>query len=183
MHKGHLHILSKAIELTSYRRIIVMPTHLSNFKRESRPASGADRIAMLRLALQDFDCRGRDITVSSWEVDRGGLSYTLDTVKAVYSMYAVEGRLGFLMGDDLLSGLDRWHGYDELRRLVDFVCLTRSGAVEHPSTANVIFHTVEPCEASSTAVRAGLEGDGIPAVRSYIEEHGLYYAGRNREGG
>ena len=112
-----------------------------------------------------------------------GVSYTLETVKAIYSLFPVEGTLGFLMGDDLLAGLERWYGYEELVKLVHFVCLTRGGAVAHPAGACVEFLSVAPLRASSTAVRSGEEGEGLEKVRAYIEEHGLYYAGRNREGG
>lgn len=183
VHSGHLYIVSKAIELTDYQRIVVMPTSVSNFKPGSRPASGADRLAMLRLAFDDFDSRGRELVISGWEVAKGGVSYTLETVKAMYSLFPVEGTLGFLMGDDLLEGLERWYGYGELVKLVHFVCLTRGGAVAHPAGACVEFLSVAPLRASSTAVRSGEEGEGLEKVRAYIEEHGLYYAGRNREGG
>ena len=178
VHSGHLYIVSKAIELTDYQRIVVMPTSVSNFKPGSRPASGADR-----LAFEDFDSRGRELVISGWEVAKGGVSYTLETVKAMYSLFPVEGTLGFLMGDDLLEGLERWYGYGELVKLVHFVCLTRGGAVAHPAGACVEFLSVAPHRASSTAVRSGEEGEGLEKVRAYIEEHGLYYAGRNREGG
>lgn len=184
VHNGHLYIIRKAIELTDYERIIVMPAAISNFKPGTHPASGADRLAMLALALEHVDPHGRQIVLSSYEIDRKGVSYTYDTVCEMYRRYAISGRLGFLMGDDLVAGLAGWYRFDDLKRLVDFVCFTRDGGnLDCPPGAAVRFLSVEPYHASSTDVRSG-DVEGLPAeVAGYIDRHGLYYAGGNRQRG
>ena len=149
VHYGHLYIISKAIELTDYERIVVMPAAISNFKPGTHPAGGADRLAMLSLALEHVDARGREIVLSSYEIDKSGVRYR----------------------------------YDDLCALVDFVCFTRDGVnLDCPEGAAVRFFSVEPFHASSTDVRSGDMTGLPPEVARYIEEHGLYHAGRNRQG-
>ena len=112
VHKGHLYILDKAIELSGYERIIIMPAFISNFKPGTHPADAMQRYEMLSLALEDFDSRGTELVLSDWEIRKGGVSYTYDTVCQIYG---------------------------DVTQLPD-------------------------------------------AVRRYIEEHGLYYAGKDCQG-
>ena len=166
VHIGHLYIIRKAFELTGASRIIVMPASLSNFKQGHSPAPAADRLAMLRLALEDFEVPGGcQVVISDWELSR-----------------AVNGRLGFLIGDDLLPGLPGWWRWDELRRLVTFVCFTRGGVATVPDGADVLLYEVEACEASSSAVRAGDLSLLPPKVARYVETHGLYDTRKNSQG-
>lgn len=180
VHKGHVHIIKAALELTDYERIIVMPASVSNFKQKARGVSGQHRLAMLHLALDNIRAEGRQIIISDYEIRKGGVSYTYDTVKAVYQLFRVKGTLGFLMGDDLIQDLDKWYHYDELVRLVDFVCFTRLGS--HPAApagANVRYYDIPPLVSSSSTVRQGDLDLTEDSVREYIIEHGLYGTGKD----
>lgn len=180
VHKGHVHIIKAALELTDYERIIVMPASVSNFKQKTRGVSGQHRLAMLHLALDNIRAEGRQIIISDYEIRKGGVSYTYDTVKAVYQLFRVKGTLGFLMGDDLIQDLDKWYHYDELVRLVDFVCFTRLGS--HPAApagASVRYYDIPPLVSSSSTVRQGDLDLTEDSVREYIIEHGLYGTGKD----
>ena len=176
VHKGHLYIIEKACELTDYERIIIMPAYKSNFKRGTKPASAAERYEMLSIALADLVLpHDAEIVLSSYEIEKKGISYTYDTVRHIYDEYALNGKLGFLMGDDLLHDLDRWYNYDALKELVTFVCFTRCrDSLTYPGDADIIFYDVPPYKASSTDVREGDFSELTTDVRRYIEEHGLY---------
>ena len=183
-HKGHIYILQKAIELTDCQRIIIMPACISNFKEDSRPASGEDRYKMISLALEDFvPSRDVELVLSDYEITKGGVSYSYNTVKHIIESVRIKGKLGFLMGDDLLPTLEAWYRFDDLKELVTFVCFTREkAALPQDCQADIIFYNVEPYVASSTDVRGG-EGKELPAkVAAYIESHGLYYAGKDCKG-
>lgn len=183
VHLGHEYIIRCALERTDYARLVVMPAARSNFKRMSRPASNADRLAMLHLALDGLDCGGKELVVSSWELDRGGISYSVDTCKAMYSLFPVKGRLGFLMGDDLVPDLASWHRYEDLVHLVDFVVFTRNGVhPQVPRGASMTFIDVKAYEASSSAVRSGALDELNPSVRNYVIGHGLYGTGEDCQG-
>jgi len=175
VHEGHMHIIRQAELYTDYERLIIMPARLSNFKQHSNPASAEDRLAMLHLALSDYKPLRMEILISTLEVEREGVSYTYDTVKDVLSLYPVEGRLGFLMGDDLLKDLDKWYKAEELRKLLAFVCFTRSGSAEYDYPGYDIRMIEAPSlDASSTDVRNGRFEHLSKGVRDYVVSHGLY---------
>ncbi len=179
VHMGHLHLLKMAAQCTDYERIILMVARLSNFKQDSRPASGPDRLCMLKIAVDEFLSEHPgfplEIVISDMELERKGVSYTYDTVCDVYRRFPIEGKLGFLMGDDLLSSLDHWYRYDELKRIVTFVCFSRNG-IGIPEGLDADINMIESpvFEASSTSVRGGDLSGLTRGVRAYILEHGLY---------
>lgn len=179
VHKGHLHLLKMAATFTDYERIILMVARISNFKQNSNPVSGSERAKMLSLAVAEFLKENPDypieIEISTLEIERSGVSYTYDTVKSVYENYEIEGKLGFLMGDDLLSSLDRWYRFEDLKMLVTFVCFSRDGK-KIPEGIDADIKLIESPQvfASSTDIRQGDFSMLPDSVRDYIIEHGLY---------
>ena len=124
IHLGHLFLLHCAVSMSGYDTFIVVPAALSNFKRTNAPkATDNDRLEMLRLALLDYkdiypqDCDA-DIRLSTMELDRGGVSYTYDTVMDLKRDMDIHGRLGLIMGDDQIPSLARWYRFDDLKREV-----------------------------------------------------------------
>lgn len=179
VHLGHMYLLKMAGEKTDYKRIILMPAKISNFKQGRPPASGVDRLRMLQIQVEEFLSENPDfrpeVIISTLELDREGVSYTYDTVKSLLETYPVEGRLGFLMGDDLLSGLDHWYHFEELSRLVTFVCFTRGmHPMQNIPGADITFIKVRPYESSSSQVREGDYSHLGKGVRDYVISHGLY---------
>ena len=180
IHKGHLHILNQLEELTPYERVIVIPARISNFKQESVPTPAVDRYNMVKIALNEYSTQHPtrlELLVSDVEIKRGGVSYTYDTVVDILERYPVTGRLGIIMGDDLLPDLDKWYRIDELKELVDFICFTRDKIVAPKREGYHIRQINTPVyNASSTEVRGGDFSSLTEGVRSYVESHGLYKA-------
>lgn len=179
VHLGHMYLLKMAGEKTDYERIILMPAKISNFKQGRPPASGVDRLRMLQIQVEEFLSENPsfrpEVVISTLELEREGVSYTYDTVRTVLDTYAVEGRLGFLMGDDLLSGLDHWYHFNELSALVTFVCFTRGmHPMQNVPGADITFIKVTPYESSSSQVREGDFSHLGKGVRDYVISHGLY---------
>lgn len=179
VHLGHMYLLRMAGEHTDYERIIIMPARISNFKQESHPASCKERVEMLDIQLAEFKAENPgfrpEVMISRLEIDREGVSYTYDTVISVLEEFPVEGKLGFLMGDDLLSGLDHWYRFKELSHLVTFVCFTRGmHPMQNIPGAEIRFIEVEPFDSSSSEVRAGRLDNLSKGVREYVSSHGLY---------
>ena len=179
VHKGHLYLLRMAEEHTDYNRVIIVPAYISNFKQGTHPASGADRMAMLSIAIKEYyelykESR-LEIILSDIELNREGVSYTYDTVVSILKEYPIEGRLGFLMGDDLLEGLDRWYRFDDLKHLVTFVCFTRGfHEAESETDADISYIPIEAYHSSSTEIREGKFGNLTKGVYEYVVSHGLY---------
>jgi len=131
VHLGHLHLIHTVATATRYRRFILIPVAQNNFKRDASLADAHHRLAMLHLSFASYgrlypDDPPLELMSDACEIERGGVSYTYDTVKHLYLQYSIKGRLGLVMGDDLLSSLDAWHEYDELKELVSFVVIRRN---------------------------------------------------------
>lgn len=191
VHLGHLFLLHCAISMTDYSSFLLVPAKLSNFKRDSVPkASDSDRLEMLRLALmdyqdiysQDYSCNSEnpDIRISAIELERGGISYTSDTVRSLKeSGYE---RIGLLIGDDHIEGLTRWHDYEYIRDNVEFLICRRNadGPLWDKLPDGIRYRALEPGEVfpqSSSAVRSDVSGklDYLSErVREYVRAKHLY---------
>lgn len=188
VHLGHLFLLHCAVSMTDYDTFFVVPAALSNFKQTSVPrATDDDRLEMLRLSLLDFKelypCDAdADVRLSTIELDRGGVSYTYDTVMAMKWRLGIEGRLGLVMGDDQIPSLTRWYRYNDLKDEVEFLVCRRnpSGSLWHLMPQDAVYSRIEPLELapqSSSAFRDNRMDnmDALPRrVAEYIEERGLY---------
>ena len=134
-----------------------------------------DRLAMVEAAVDGIE----GVVASSAEIDRGGLTYTVDTLEA-YRAADPEGSLFLVLGSDAAAGLDTWHRHEEIAEMAEVVVVDRPGAVgERPPVA----HRVVECplvDLSSTQVRewadAGRPLDGLipPASLAYCRTRGLY---------
>ena len=179
-HLGHMHIMHEVAQLTPIRRLLIVPTNISNFKQESRPASFSDRARMLELLISDYreiyPSDGLEVGISRWEGENGGISYTADTVRHFLPLIADGGRVNFIIGDDILPTLAGWHDYGFLKDHVRFWCFSRNGRVSPPDGADIIMISCEMLTASSTGIRNGDERMLSERVRNYIHEHDLYRA-------
>jgi nicotinate-nucleotide adenylyltransferase len=137
-----------------------------------------DRLAMVRAAAEGLE----RIEVSRLEIDRGGPSYTVDTVEALRRSSDSPPEIAVVVGADLVSSLPTWERVDDLRALVTLAIVTRRGsrAPAPPSGWRSVVIGGVDVAVSSSEVRARLaDGLGVddllpaPVVR-YIARHGLY---------
>lgn len=179
VHNGHLHLLKMAETHTDYLRVIIMPARISNFKQGTRPADAEDRWQMLLIAIDEYKNANPtsrlELIPSRYEIDKEEVSYTYETVKEVIKTYPIEGKLGFLMGDDLIPSLDKWYNFKELEKHVEFVCFTRDGnKARQIRGAEIKYIQSEVFPSSSSAVREGDFSNLSPGVRNYVRTHRLY---------
>ena len=147
------------------------------WQKLDRPLLSAaqDRLAMVEAAVDGID----GVMASSAEIDRGGLTYTVDTLEA-YRAADPDGSLFLVLGSDAAAGLDTWRRYEEIMTIAEVVVVDRPGAMgERPPVP----HRVVDCplvDLSSTQVRewadAGQPLDGLvpPAALAYCRRKGLY---------
>jgi nicotinate-nucleotide adenylyltransferase len=103
VHYGHLRLAEEAREAANLERVLFMPAFVSPF-RTTEPLSAADfRVQMLRLAVQHNPC----FEVSEMEIERGGVSYTIDTLRAIRQQHP-EAELFLILGADALQGFMGW---------------------------------------------------------------------------
>jgi nicotinate-nucleotide adenylyltransferase len=132
-------------------------------------------LAMLQSAIANED----RFLVDPIEIERGGISYSIDTVK-MFRSRDPGAELFFLVGEDNAYRLTEWHRFEELKKLVYFVVLSRSEEFQSPEYPVV----QRRIEISSTEIRNRVANQEsitylVPeSVKRYIEQHQLYHGER-----
>jgi nicotinate-nucleotide adenylyltransferase len=175
VHHGHLILARQALEEFKLDRLVFVPAAESPFKIQNHSAPAGDRLAMLRLAIAGED----GFSVDPLEIERGGISYSIDTVK-LFCNRDPGAELFFLVGEDNADRLTEWHRFEELKKLVYFVVLSRSEDFQSPEYPVV----QRRIEISSTEIRNRVANQEsitylVPeSVKHYIEQHQLYQGER-----
>ena len=173
-HVGHLLAAGSAIERLGLDRVILIPAHRQPLKAGTEITAGPHRLAMCeRLAA----CDPR-LSVDPVELDRGGLSFTVDTLRA-YRRTRPDAELFLLMGEDAAASLPQWREPEAIAGLARIVVLTREGGTGAAVTVGERLAT-RRVDVSATEVRARVRA-GLPirgmvpdGVAAYIVEHRLY---------
>jgi nicotinate-nucleotide adenylyltransferase len=122
VHNGHINLVKEIAKKVSLDKIIVMPTYISPFKKDSVGfvADGSDRLKMCRLAFEDEP----NIIVSDYEISREQVSYSVDTVTHFTHEFP-EDRLFFIMGSDMLLSFEKWHRYKDILKMCTIIAASR----------------------------------------------------------
>lgn len=158
VHLGHLLVGQAAIEELGLDRLFFIPAAQSPFKPESRMAPGEVRLRLLRLALVgQTQCE-----VDDQEIRRGGISYTVDTLRN-YAKQFPAAELFCLVGADNTAKLNEWRDASELARLAQFVAIPRpgGGAAVFPEPFRGLKLKGFPFAVSSSEIRARIKA-GLP---------------------
>ncbi len=187
VHVGHLLAAHAAVEAGGLERVLLVPANRSPHKRAVATSSAADRLAMLRLSVAGDPL----LEVSTVDVDRGGISYAIDTVTDLQGRYP-GAELCFIVGMDCLRELHLWHRASELLERCTFLALARPGVDWPPQSGPLPLPPPWPerllkqvirgrnCEVSSSEIRCRVAEDRdirylvATAVEDYIRTHGLY---------
>jgi nicotinate-nucleotide adenylyltransferase len=187
VHYGHLRVAEACRNAVPLDTVLFVPAAAQPLKPHGPVASADNRLRMLELAIEGR--RGLDICPI--EIERGGVSYTVDTLRQL-----VDERPGdevyLILGADALGDLPNWREPETIRRLARFVVVDRPGAcqIEPPQRAesgeasavsrSVIHVPIEPQDVSSSEIRSRVaRGESIagllpPSVAAYIERKQLY---------
>lgn len=122
VHLGHLLVARAAREELGLTHVYFILAAQSPFKPDSQPAPAAARLSLLRLALAG----DANASVDDREIKRGGVSYTIDTVRE-YRKEFPGAELFYLIGADQAGQLSLWREAPELARLIEFVVIPRPG--------------------------------------------------------
>ncbi|MCI7606290.1 MAG: nicotinate (nicotinamide) nucleotide adenylyltransferase [Spirochaetales bacterium] len=179
VHMGHINLFHNISTLTDITTLYVVPAYVSAFKVGHQSASFDDRMAMLNYAILDYsDLYPLDdlcIVVSDWEGERGGVSYTSETVKHFFDEAEDNGKVNFVVGTDIIPTLPKWHDWEYLKTHVRFFSFKRGEEdVTIPEGVEIIFIDSPLTDASSTEIRSGDRSMLSPSVLEYINDTGLY---------
>ena len=188
VHYGHLLLAEQCREQCRLDRVWFVPAAVPPHKAERTLTPATKRIEMLKLAIAGHEA----FEVSTLEIERGGLSYTLDTLLAIRGQQP-DAELFFLMGADSLRDLPTWWEPARICQLATPVVVCRRGAPEPnlgvltPLVSAERLQEIRGCqvqmpvvEFSSTAIRQAVAaGSSVRyqtsrAVEKYIETQGLY---------
>lgn len=178
VHMGHLIAAQEAATRLGLDQVRLVPAGRQPFKRDAHAAPAADRLAMLRLAVEG-DAR---LAVDDREIRRPGPSYTVDTLRELRAAHP-DAELCLLVGADAAEDLPTWHDAATIPSLARVVVLTRPGAraPTHPLIAQTL--EVPGIDIAATDVRARCRrGESVrylvpDAVARYIAERRLYAEG------
>jgi nicotinate-nucleotide adenylyltransferase len=188
VHYGHLLLAECCREELQLDAVWFLPAAISPFKKEQSQTPARHRVEMLKLALAGH----ATMNVSTIEIDRGGVSYTVDTLNEIHAQQPL-AEMFFLMGADSLRDLPTWR---EPARICELAIPVVAARASHPPVDyDVLRNLVSPgrleairsrqvtvplIDLSSTDLRRRVsEGKSIRyrtprAVEKYIETHGLY---------
>jgi len=190
VHQGHLILAQDGLEHFGLDRVLFIPCAQPPHKTTEHLVAPEHRLAMLRAVVAD-DPR---FEVSTVELERGGPSFTIETLKVLRRMHPGDV-FYFMIGTDALLELHQWRAIGELLELCEFVTMLRPGfPVEHlteerlnlsPPWSRRLLENLFPGHAadiSSTDIRRRVvTGRSIrylvpDAVARYIAAQGLYRA-------
>lgn len=202
IHIGHLRSAEEVCEAQQLDRVLFIPSASPPHKRADGLAAAAHRLAMVRLAIAG----NPRFRVSTIELERGGPSFSVDTLQALRARLP-RARFAFILGIDAFREIATWKSYRSLFGLCDMIVTSRpplraaavraaipvavrpefcyrgaSRTLEHRTGNHIVFQRLSDLDISASALRARLH-DGLSirylvptAVERYIARHHLYAA-------
>jgi nicotinate-nucleotide adenylyltransferase len=180
-HVGHLVTAVNVRHALELDAVVLMVANVPWQKEGTRPITGAsDRLAMVEAAVRDVP----GLVPGRQEIDKGGPSYTADTLEVLAAEYP-GAEIYTIIGDDAAAGILSWSRWTEVVDRSRLVVVDRPGApVQLPDGVDWIHVEVPRLEVSSTDLRARFT-DGRPLdylvtqpVLDVIRDRGLYGAER-----
>lgn len=178
IHHGHLVAASEAQNVFDLDEVIFVPTWAQPFKKGRRVSPAEHRYLMTVIATAS----NPRFTVSRVDIDRGGTTYTIDTLNDITAEYP-GAELYFITGADALEQILTWKDSEEIFGLAHLIGVTRPGHLLSDSGLprdRVSLLEVPAMAISSTDCRRRI-GEGIPVwylvpdgVVQYIRKYGLY---------
>ncbi|MDR1630243.1 MAG: nicotinate (nicotinamide) nucleotide adenylyltransferase [Oscillospiraceae bacterium] len=186
VHNGHVRLAQTFLGFLGLDKVFIIPTNIPPHKTNETFASAEDRYEM---CLRAFP--GEAFSVSRTEIDRGGKSYTIDTIKR-FQLDFPDAELFLLVGSDMLLYFDKWYRYDELLKMCTLCAVSRMYSEDYSimrsyardvlgdKEDSIVIMQTEPYELSSTEIRElrkkGTDVSGyVPqSVAEYMESRGLY---------
>lgn len=184
VHYGHLFAAEEACEQCGLETVYFIPCNLPPHKDVSQLTPAEHRFNMVHLATAS----NPNFAASRVELERGGLSYTIDTVREFRALLGQQTEVYFITGADAVREIVTWRDNEALAGLCRFVAVTRPGyeldALKAGLPAQLLkaieILQVKGLDISSTDIRRRVAaGRSVryltpPEVALYIATHGLY---------
>lgn len=185
IHYGHLVTAEEALVQFNLDKVVFMPTGVPVRKTHRTVTPAEHRYLMTVIATAS----NPDFEVSRLEIDRSGLTYTVDTMLALRGLHGPQAELYFITGADAVWEILTWKDSERLADVCTFIAATRPGydlarfSAEDAQRLRIEFVEVPALAISSTDIRLRL-GERRPvryllpeAVAAYIAKNDLYAGG------
>lgn len=182
-HVGHLLVAQDAITALSLDRVLIVPAGQQPLKQGAQ-SPAVDRLAMVQRCFGGVT----GMVVDPVEIERGGLSFMVDTVETLRRRWP-EAELHLLIGEDVIETLPRWREPERLRSMARLVVLRRATVADtepvplaqHDAMDFPVLNlATRRVDVSSTEIRArvrdgrSIRGFVTDGVAEYIASTGLY---------
>ncbi len=200
LHFGHLNSMLTVAEKFRLDKVMAIPANISPLRVQTQGSTPEQRLKMLELGIKGHEDL---ITIDTQEMERGGISFTIDTVRNYLSRDDI-AELYLIIGMDQFLKFDQWKEFDQILANVDLVVTSRPG-LELPQTMDdwpvavralvadvdrnqamlkngksIHFVQLNDVDVSASEVRRkvrlgqSIQTDVPPAVAEYIREQKLY---------
>ena len=182
IHKAHLRVAEAVVSRFDFDKLLFIPAFNPPHKSADLDFS-YHRLEMVKLAVEN----NSKFEVSDIEFKRDGKSYTYLTIKELYNLYEVDGKIYFIIGTDAFEKIETWYEIDKLKELVKFIVFIREDNFEisrydylKDKGFDFEFQQLSYQDISSTEIRQTLsEGGDIACyvaqeVKEYILKNELY---------
>ncbi|MGZ9414177.1 nicotinate-nucleotide adenylyltransferase [Mycoplasma sp. 5370] len=169
IHKGHIKVAEQSLEILSLDKFFFVPAFKSPFKTKSKYEDWNDRVKMIN------DVKPENTEISLFEINRKGVSYTIDTVNYFKNKFPND-ELFLILGSDNLDKLHKWKEIEKISSLVKIVIFKRENKLnkENLKKFNCILLNNEIFPASSTEVKLGDFSNLFNQTIEYIGKNFLY---------
>ena len=179
IHLGHTIIAEWILNYLSLNRIIFIPNKIHPFSKRENIISAEIRAEMIRIAIKDFPF----FEMSTIEIERPGISYTVDTIRAMLSDYP-QAEIFYIMGEDNLEKFALWKDSGEILELAKVVTFRRRNSgkigISREDIDKMVRLETPYFDISSTDVRERIKKRQnfqsllYPGVYRFIIEKNLY---------
>ena len=198
IHNGHLNSLSCLQKEIGFDRLFVVPTPQNPLRLQIEGSTPQQRLEMARIAL-----KGSSFELDSSEIEKGGGSFTIDTLQGYHSQYE-DWEISLIIGLDQLSHFHKWKDYQKILSENHLIVTSRpddefpekvsdlqpeiqflvedyfDNKMKLTTGQTITFHQLNDIEVSSTKIRTNLR-QGVPVaemipsgVLEYITRHNIY---------
>ncbi len=123
IHQGHIQVTLHIEKELSLDHIYFVPAYLSPYKTQGSVVAAHHRLEMVKRAIAPFS----HFSVSEFELNKKGISYTIDTLKHTKNLLPSQAEVYFILGTDAFLGISQWKQVDELFATAHWVIVSRPG--------------------------------------------------------
>jgi nicotinate-nucleotide adenylyltransferase len=160
IHYAHLYIAYEAKEQLNLDEVIFMPAGKQPLKADKAVTDSKLRYDMVKSAIETYD----GFSVSDYEIEKGGLSFTYETLEVFKNNNDEDIELFFITGADCLITLEQWKAVEKIFSLASLVVFPRGGIskeemmerkelIEEKYNGKIIILNLKELEISSTYIR------------------------------